>query len=321
MIETPTQSLRQILAQAPSRTQIQALSANRAPSQPLPQAPLPARAQLQKPRLIASGMLRLKAELEASWRAGDLGRVAPVLEPGAAAFLCRNPVAPGERVLDLGCGTGQLAIPMARSGARVTGIDLVPGLVLQARRRAAEAGLEARFDKGDIERLPYADASFDRVVSFFGTMFAPRPWLATAEMLRVLRPGGRIVLASWTPEGFMGQMLQILDRFVPPSPHRPPPLLWGQEDCVQQRLGRWVSRLETSRHALPLSYPLAARRVVRHYRAEHGPIVRAFERLDPAGQAGLAAELEALWPRHKRASGDRTCVEAELLEVVAVKRS
>src|ERR687894_2778546 len=171
-------------------------------------------------------MEALKSRLKATWMSGDFDKIAQIIEPGAAAFIERLALAPGTRVLDVACGTGNLSLPAARAGAAVTGIDIAPNLIETARRRALSEGLKIDFDEGDAEQLPYADASFDVVVTMFGAMFAPRPELVAAELVRVCRPGGRIAMANWTPGGFIGRMFKIGGRHVPPPPNMPPPVLW-----------------------------------------------------------------------------------------------
>lgn len=156
----------------------------------------------------------LKSRLKATWMAGDFGLIAKSYEAGAAEFVRRIGLVPGSRVLDVACGTGNLAVPAARTGAEVTGVDIATNLLEQARARAAAEGLTARFDEGDAEMLPYPDASFDAVISMFGVMFAPRPERSAAELLRVCRPGGRIALANWTPSGFVGQMFKTITTHV-----------------------------------------------------------------------------------------------------------
>jgi SAM-dependent methyltransferase len=165
----------------------------------------------------------LTERVRVTWTAGDFGRIAKTYERGAAEFIARLGLRPGEQVLDVACGTGNLALPAARAGALVTGIDIAPNLIEQAQASAAEEGLPVAFEVGDAERLPYADAGFASVVSMFGTMFAARPERAAAELLRVTRPGGRIALASWTPAGFVGEMLKTTVRFVPPPAGLPSP--------------------------------------------------------------------------------------------------
>src|SRR4028119_2091218 len=186
---------------------------------------------------MATQMESLKGRLKATWMAGDYGHFAKYLEPGAMEFLARLPVQTGTRMLDVACGAGQISIPAARAGARVTGVDIATNSIERARARAREEGLDARFDEGDAEELPYGDASFDVVASLFGAMFAPRPERAAAVWVRVCRPGGRIVMGNWTPEGFVGQMFKVIGKHVPPPALMPSPLLWGDEARVRERAG------------------------------------------------------------------------------------
>ena len=259
----------------------------------------------------------LKARLKSMWMAGDYGHFARYLEAGALEFFDGLGITPGERVLDVGCGAGQLSLPAARAGADVTGVDLATNLIEQARARAAEAGQAIRFDEGDAEDLPYADHSFDLVFSLIGAMFAPRPERVAAELLRVCRPGGRIVMGNWTPGGFIGRMFAINARHVPPPPGMTSPVLWGDEAKVRERFGEGVSDLRLARRNYPFDYPFPPAAVVEFFREYYGPTNRAFAALDAAGQAALRAELEEHWTAHNQAAGDRTVVEAEYLEVVA----
>lgn len=265
-------------------------------------------------------MESLKARLKATWMAGDYGHFAKYLEPGALEFLARIPIEPGARVLDVACGAGQIAIPAARAGARVTGVDIATNLIEQARARARAEGLDVRFDEGDAEMLPYEDASFDLVVSLIGAMFAPRPELVAAELVRVCRPGGRIVMANWTPEGFVGQMFKTIGKHVPPPPIMPPPVKWGDEATVRERLRNGVAQLQLTRRLYPFHYPFAPSEVVEFYRTYYGPINRAFATLDAAGQAALRRDLEQLWTEHNRATDGTTHYEAEYLEVIAIRK-
>src|ERR687893_2047597 len=154
--------------------------------------------------------------LKATWMSGDYGTFARYLEPSAMEFLGRLRVEPGTEMLDVACGAGQISIPAARAGARVTGVDIATNSIERARSRTQDEGLDARFDEGDAEMLPYGDASFDVVASLFGAMFAPRPERVAAELVRVCRPGGRIVMGNWTPGGFVGRMFKVIGRHVPP---------------------------------------------------------------------------------------------------------
>lgn len=262
----------------------------------------------------------LKARLKTTWNTGDYGAVAAYLESSAAEFLARIPIEPATRVLDVACGSGQAAIPLAKAGAEVTGVDIAPQSLEQARARAKAEGLDIQFDEGDAEMLPYEDASFDLVISLIGAMFAPRPERVAAELVRVCRSGGRIVMANWTPEGFIGLFLKTVGRHVPPPSLMPSPLLWGDEATVRQRLSEGVADLQLTKRIYPFRYPFPPSEVVEHYREYYGPVNRAFAALDAAGQKALSDDLEKLWTEHNRATDGTTYVEAEILEVVAVRR-
>ena len=161
----------------------------------------------------------LKARLKSTWMAGNYDFFSRFMESSAVEFLDRLDIPSGARLLDVACGSGQLGLIAARRGARVSGVDIATNAILAARGRAASEGLDARFDEGDAEELPYADASFDVVASIFGAMFAPRPERVAAELLRVSRPGGTIAMANWTKEGFHRQDVQDLRAFHRASGH------------------------------------------------------------------------------------------------------
>ena len=163
-------------------------------------------------------------------------------------------------MLDVACGTGNLAIPAARAGARVTGIDIAPNLIAAGAARGAGAPACAiAFEVGDAESLPYVDGQFDTTVTMFGAMFAYRPARAAAELLRVTRPGGRVAMANWTPEGFIGQMLRAHAAIVPPPPGVPSPLEWGKEDVVRARFGDGVTLAHLHPADAGASLPVSAR--------------------------------------------------------------
>src|SRR5215204_973348 len=157
-----------------------------------------------------SELAALKTKLRATWIAGDFGEIARFYADQAEDFVKRLDLKPGMKVLDVACGTGNLAIPAAKTGADVTGVDIAPNLVEQARENAKREGLNAKFDEGDAEALPYADGSFDVVMTMFGAMFAPRPDKVAEELIRVCRSGGRIAMANWTPTGFVGEMFKLM---------------------------------------------------------------------------------------------------------------
>lgn len=264
---------------------------------------------------------RLKARLKGTWTAGDFGLIAKSYAAGAAEFVGRLGLVPGTRVLDVACGTGNLAIPAARAGAVVTGVDIAPNLLEQAKARAAADGLSAVFDEGDAESLPYRDAEFDAVISMFGAMFAPRPELAAAEMLRVCRPGGTIALANWTAAGFVGQLFKTIAGHVPPPAGVPSPLQWGDEAKVRERLGGGTSDLLTTPRRIVFEFPFGPAEVVEFWRTYYGPTNRAFEVLagEPGKQQALRTDLARLWADHNTAADATTRVESEYLEVRAIR--
>lgn len=266
---------------------------------------------------IAPEMAALKTRLKAMWMAGDYGHFARYLEPGAVEFLAGLEIEPGQRVLDAACGTGQLALPAARAGAMVTGIDIATNLIDQARSRAWAEGLDVRLEEGDVEDMPYDDAGFDLIVSLIGAMFAPRPERVVAEFIRLSRPGGCIDMGNWTPQGFVGRMFKTIGRHVPPPATMPSPVLWGDEDTVRARLDDGVADLRLARKLYPLEYPFPPAEVVEFFRAYYGPTNRAFAALDADGQAALRAEMEQFWSESNLSGDGGTRVDAEYLEVIA----
>ena len=267
----------------------------------------------------APDFTQLKAGMKAVWMAGDFGQVAQVTAREAEQFIERLEIPSGARVLDVACGTGNTAIPAARAGADVTGVDIATNLLEQARKRAAAEQLKVRFQEGDAEELPFPDHSFDMVITMFGAMFAPRPDLVASELLRVCKPGGRIAMANWTPRGFVGGQFKLMAKSVPPPPGIPAPILWGDEEVVRQRFANGVAKLTLTPRKLQFRYPLPPKDVVQFFRQYFGPTQTAFARLDETGRATLAAELEAHYHAHNQATDGTTMVEGEYLEVRAVK--
>ena len=217
--------------------------------------------------------------------------------PCAARLVKRAGIRPEQRVLDVCCGTGVVAVTAARLGARVTGLDLTPELLQRARENAAIANLEIDWHEGDVEKLPFADASFDAVLSQFGHIFAPRPEVAIAEMLRVLKPGGTIAFSTWPPELFVGRMFALTAGYLPaPPPGVAPPPQWGDPNIVRQRLGGAVKDILFDR-ATMLVFGLSPA----HHRAvserSAGPLVRLVAELsanDPAKLEAFRREYDAL---------------------------
>ena len=260
----------------------------------------------------------LKDQLKAIWTAGDYDRFSRYMESGAREFYERLDIAPGSQVLDVACGSGQLALMAAKDGMAVTGVDIAGNLVQRAQARAQAEGLKVRFQEADAEALPFEDASFDVVVSLIGAMFAPRPELVVRELLRVCAPGGTIAMANWTPQGFIGQMFKTVSKFIAPS-GMPSPVLWGDEPTVRERLGHGLSQLSLTRRQYLFSYPFPPSEVVEFFRQYYGPTNRAFSSLDDEGQMRLRQELERLWTTHNRAGADCTTVFSEYLEVIGTR--
>lgn len=266
----------------------------------------------------APDVTQLKSAMKATWMAGDFGQIANFTAREAENFVGRIGIAPGSQVLDVACGTGNTAIPASRAGASVIGVDIAPNLLEKAKKRASAEQLNVRFEEGDAEDLPYGDQVFDVVLTMFGAMFAPRPEKVAAELVRVCRPGGIIAMANWTPQGFVGKSFQVTAKLVPPPPV-PPPVLWGEESVVRQRLGSGAKQITCIRQAAQFAYPFPPREVVGFFRQYFGPTQMAFSKLDDAGQANLAAQLEALWSEHNTAKDGTTEVAAEYLDVRAIR--
>lgn len=266
-------------------------------------------------------MVTLKARLKSTWMSGNYATFATYLLDGALDFLASCNIPPNVKVLDVACGAGQTALPMAQNGINVTGIDIATNLIEEARKRAQAEGLQVQFDEGDAEELPYEDASFDVVFSLMGAMFAPQPQKVAAELARVCRPGGRIIMGNWTPQGIIGQMFKTIGAHVPPPQGIPAPPLWGDEATVRERLGSYISDLQMTRRPYPIKFPFSVADVVEFYREYYGPTNRAFSALDADKQAALRRDLEELWSKHNQANDGTVYVEAEILHVHAVRRS
>ena len=261
----------------------------------------------------------LKTGMKNTWNSGDYTTFARYMEPGAQRLLQIWGVQPGQRMLDVACGSGQLAIPAAHLGLETVGVDIAPNWVAAARERAAQENLNATFDEGDAEALPYEDASFDVVASIFGAMFAPRPEKAAAELLRVCRPGGRILMGNWTPEGFVGNMFRTIGKHLPPPADVPPPPQWGVEEIVRERLSG-VAEIRTSRRLYSgWKYPFPVDRVVDFFFQNFGPLVSRAPSMEPAARAALRDDLIRVFSAYNRGTSSTTLLEGEFLSVEAVR--
>jgi len=263
----------------------------------------------------------VKAAQKATWESGDFGQIAHSIENVAEEFMARQPLQPGSRVLDVACGTGNLAIIAARRGCVVSGIDIASNLIDQARARAAAEGLRVDFDVGDAEALPFPGCKFELVVSMFGVMFAPRPDVAANELLRVTRFGGRVALANWTPEGFIGKMFNVFKAHLPPAPNGvPSPMSWGDEATVRSRLQDGFTVVRIRRRIARMRYPFSPAETVGFFRQYYGPTQRAFASLATAAQAALRQDLVELQTANNISNTPGTTeVAAEYLEVIAVR--
>jgi len=259
----------------------------------------------------------LTARARSVWTAGDFLPIARSFAPGAEEFIARLALRPGESVLDVACGTGNLAIPAARAGARVTGIDIAPNLIAEAQLEARRVGCVIAFEVGDAEALPYGDGQFDTTVTMFGAMFAYRPARAAAELLRVTRPGGRVAMANWTPAGFVGQMLRAHTSLVPPPSGVPSPLGWGDEDVVRERFGNGVTSVICTKRTLELRFPFPPAAVTELFATCYGPTVTTLRATDPDGASRLRDELSRLFQQHNLATDGTTAVAGEYLDVQA----
>jgi ubiquinone/menaquinone biosynthesis C-methylase UbiE len=260
----------------------------------------------------------LKSRLKTTWMTGNYDLFSRFMEKDAEQFFQRLGVTPGTRLLDVGCGAGQLALIAARAGAQVTGCDIATNWIENARARADVDRLNITFEEGDAEALPYEDNQFDAVVSLVGAMFAPRPDLVAAELTRVCRPGGMIAMANWTPSGFIGLMFKTIAKHIAPS-GMPSPVLWGDEATVRERLHQGIAHLKCERQIYHFDYPFPPDEVVEFFRTNYGPMSRAFASLDSNGQEKLRSELVGLWSEHNKAKDDTTKVDAEYLEVIATR--
>lgn len=266
-------------------------------------------------------MHALKVRLKAIWEAGDYARFCQYLEPGALEFFERLQIPPGVSMLDLACGAGQLTVPAARKGIRVTGLDLAQNLVDRANERLRAENLEGQVLQGDAEDLPFEDNSFDVVLSLIGAMFAPRPHLVAQEMLRVCRPGGQIIMGNWTPTGTTGEMFKVIAKHVPPPPIFPAPVLWGTEEVVEERLGHGLSELRMTVRMYPFYFPFGPAEVADWFITYYGPTHRAFETLEGNARDAFRQDLVDFWTRVNTGDENETRMQAEYLEVVGTVKA
>ena len=261
----------------------------------------------------------IKRGQQAMWASGDFGVIATLIHVVAERLADSADLVAGSRVLDVAGGTGNAAIAAARLGCLVTCTDYVPALLERGRERARAERLDIEFEEADAEALPYTDGEYDAVLSVFGTMFAPDQPRAAAELLRVSRPGAIIALASWTPEGLLGDWFRATAQHVPPPAGVASPLRWGTEAGIAELLGDDVDSIRTRRRMFTWRFRDAAE-MVAIFRAWYGPTVKAFAAVGPEGAEALERDLIAVVERSAREQDGAIAIPAEYLEVVAIRR-
>lgn len=264
----------------------------------------------------------IKAKHKANWEDGDYAKFAKFMEDGASEVLDSWNIAADKSLLDVGCGSGQTAIPAAKKGIKVTGVDIAENLIQHARERAQELKLNAEFEVGDAENLPCSDQSYDVIISMFGAMFAPRPEQVTNEFSRVLKSGGQLIMANWTPTSMPARMFKCVGAVVPPPPGYIPPVLWGDEETVKERLTDDFTDIKLTRKLYPQwHYPFDTSELVNLFRVNFGPVKRAFEAVSEPEQKELHSALEEIYRTSSETKNDiLTITHGEYLEIVATRR-
>lgn len=257
----------------------------------------------------------VKKKQQATWASGDFGRIGVTLQIVGESLCEAVDLLSNETVLDVAAGDGNASLAAARRFAYVTSTDYVPELLEQGRRRAQAERVDLQFREADAEQLPFADASFDVVLSTFGVMFAPNQDRAAAETMRVTKPGGRIGLASWTAEGFIGKLFDVVKGFVPPPPGLRSPTAWGSEPRLVELFGPRASDIRTQRKTYAFRYR-SPEHFVDYFRAYYGPTHRAFAALDEAGGRALEAALLGLLREWNEGRRGALVVRGEYLEAV-----
>lgn len=261
----------------------------------------------------------IKQRQQATWSSGDYAVVGTTLQIIGEALAEAADIKSGERVLDVAAGNGNVTLAAARRFANVTSTDYVPALLDKGRERARAEGLNVRFLEADVENLPFEDQSFDVVVSTLGSMFAPDHVRTASEMMRVLRSGGRIGLASWTPQGFIGRLFKTIGAHVPPPAGVKSPALWGTEGHIQELFGDQAQEIRCERRHFNFRY-LSAAHFMQIFRDYYGPTHKAFGALDDAGKQALERDIVALLEELNVAGAASLVVPSEYLEVVLTKR-
>ena len=271
------------------------------------------------PQAAPPDFAAIKAKQQTTWASGDYAVIGTTLQIVGETLAEAVDVCAGERVVDIAAGNGNATLAAARRFATVTSTDYVPALLDQGAIRARAEGLAVAFQPADAEALPFADASFDVALSTFGAMFTPQHARTAAEMLRVVRAGGRIGLANWTPKGFIGQLFKLIGAHLPPPAGLQSPVLWGTEAHLTELFGAQASAIRCERRSFNFRYRSPAH-WLEVFRTYYGPTHKAFAALDAAGQQSLATAITALLERLNTGGAKSLVVPSEYLEVVIVKR-
>ena len=261
----------------------------------------------------------IKQKQQATWASGDYGTIGTRLQIVGESLAEAVDVRAGERVLDVAAGNGNATLAAARRYATVTSTDYVPELLEQGAVRARANGLDIRFQVADAEALPFTDGSFDVVLSTFGVMFTPEQPRAARELIRVVRRGGRIGLANWTPEGFIGELFRTIAAQVPPPAGLQSPMLWGSEPRIVELFGPDATDIRCTRRIYHFRYRSAAH-WIEVFRNFYGPTHKAYAALDPDRQARLTGDLTALLERLNVGGAESLVVPGEYLEVVVTRK-
>ena len=270
-------------------------------------------------RRALSGLSPLKSRQQATWAAGDFAVIGTTLQIVGEDLCEALDVRAGQRVLDVAAGNGNAALAAARRWCNVTATDYVPALLDRAAERSLAERLPIELEIADAEALPYADGYFDVVTSTFGAMFTPDHEKPAKEMLRVCRSGGKIGLANWTPDGFIGHLFKTIGRFIPPPADMKSPALWGTKAHLSDLFGGEASSI----NAVPKTFMLRYRsddHWIDIFKTYYGPVLKAFEALDAEARAALTTDLKALIARSNTAYDGTMVVPSEYLQAVIVKR-
>ena len=268
----------------------------------------------------APDFVAIKQRQQATWASGDFAIIGVTLQIVGESLAEAADIRADERVIDIAAGNGNATLAAARRFARVTSTDYVPALLEKGRVRAAAEGLSVTFREADAEALPFPDASFDAALSTFGVMFTPDHARSASEMMRVVRPGGRIGLANWTPEGFIGQLFKTIGKHVPPPAGLKSPAMWGTEPYLRELFGDQADRIEATRKIFNFRYA-SAEHWLQVFRDFYGPVHKAFAAVGADGEMALGKDITDLLGRFNTAGGASLVVPGEYLEVVVTKRS